>query len=133
MNMKDLSQLFWLNREIEDLKRRAAEIEQRTASPSSPNLSGMPKGGGGTGKVEAGAIECADIYAQIVEMQKKCEIERSRLMVYINGIPDSFLRQTFRTRFIDGKSWKDVAASTPGKYTGSSIRKLVVRYLEQNP
>lgn len=132
MSIKELSQLYWLNREIEELKRRAAEIERRAASPSSLDLSGMPKGGG-AGKVEAGAIECADIYVQITAMQKQCEIERVRLMEYINSIPDSFLRQVFRARFLDCQSWNRIADSIPGKYTGSSIRKVVVRFLAQNP
>ena len=30
MTIKELSQLFWLNREIADLQRRAADIEERT-------------------------------------------------------------------------------------------------------
>lgn len=134
MTIKELSQLFWLNREIADLQRRAADIEERTGSPSSPDLSGMPKGGGtGTGKVEAGAIECADLYAQIVEMQHKCEHERERLTQYINDIPDSFIRQIFRCKFLDCMTWDAVAGQLPGVYTGSGVRKKVTRYLNENP
>ena len=127
MTIKELSQLFWLNREIADLQRRAADIEERTGS-------GMPKGGGtGTGKVEAGAIECADLYAQIVEMQRKCEHERERLTQYINDIPDSFIRQIFRLKFLDCMTWDAVAGQLPGVYTGSGVRKKVTRYLDENP
>lgn len=134
MTIKELSQLFWLNREIADLQRRAADIEERTGSPSSPDLSGMPKGGGtGAGKVEAGAIECADLYAQIVEMQHKCEHERERLTQYINDIPDSFIRQIFRCKFLDCMTWGAVAGQLPGVYTGSGVRKKVTRYLDENP
>lgn len=134
MTIKELSQLYWLNREIVDLQRRAADIEDRTGSPSSPDLSGMPKGGGaGAGKVEAGAIECADLYAQITEMRRKCELERERLTVYINSIPDSFLRQIFRYKFLDCMTWEAVAGMLPGVYTGSGVRKKVARYLDENP
>ena len=134
MTIKELSQLYWLNREIADLQRRAADIEERTGSPSSPDLSGMPKGGGtGAGKVEAGAIECADLYAQITEMQHKCEQERERLTVYINSVPDSFLRQIFRYKFLDCMTWEAVAGMLPGVYTGSGVRKKVARYLDENP
>lgn len=132
MTIKELSQLYWLNREIADLRKRAADIEDRTGSPSSPDLSGMPKGGGGTGKVEAGAIECADIHAQIIEMQHRCEQERERLNGYINGIPDSFLRQIFRYKFLDFMTWEAVAGMLPGVYTGSGIRKKVTRYLAES-
>ena len=94
----------------------------------------MPKGGGtGAGKVEAGAIECADLYAQIVEMQHKCEHERERLTQYINGIPDSFIRQIFRLKFLDCMTWDAVAGQLPGVYTGSGVRKKVTRYLDENP
>lgn len=134
MTIKELSQLYWLDKEVEELKQRAAEIEQRAASPSSPNISGMPKGSSPTAsKVESSAVECADMYAKIAALQEKCEIERARLMDYIDRIPDSFMRLVFRARFLDYKSWEKVAKAMSGKYTGSSIRKMVMRYLESTP
>lgn len=134
MTIKELSQLYWLNHEICDLRKRIAETEARTGSPSSPDLSGMPKGGGfGTGKVEAGAIECADLYAQLVKMERDCEQERERLTKYIDSIPDSFLRQIFRYKFLDCQTWEAVAGKLPGVYTGSGVRKKVTRYLDENP
>ena len=46
MTMKELSQLHWLNVEIDRDKQRLAELEARAASPGGPNMSGMPGGGG---------------------------------------------------------------------------------------
>lgn len=36
MTIKELSQLYWLNREIEEDKRRLDELEAMTTSPKSP-------------------------------------------------------------------------------------------------
>ena len=71
--------------------------------------------------------------AQIVEMQHKCEHERERLTQYINDIPDSFIRQIFRCKFLDCMTWEAVAGQLPGVYTGSGVRKKVTRYLDENP
>ena len=42
MTIKELSQLYWLNREIEEDKRRLDELEAMTTSPKSPKYDGMP-------------------------------------------------------------------------------------------
>ena len=39
MTMKELSQLHWLNVEIDRDKQRLAELEARAASPGGPNMS----------------------------------------------------------------------------------------------
>ena len=41
MTMKELSQLHWLNVEIDRDKQRLAELEARATSPGGPNMSGM--------------------------------------------------------------------------------------------
>ena len=55
MTMKELSQLHWLNVEIDRDKQRLAELEARAASPGGPNMSGMPGGGGAGSSVESAA------------------------------------------------------------------------------
>ena len=51
MTIKELSQLYYLNREIEMDKNRLANLESIVTSASSPELSGMPRAPGANDKV----------------------------------------------------------------------------------
>lgn len=52
---------------------------------------------------------------------------------YINTIEDSFIRISFRLRFLHGLSWKEVAAVIGGGKTGSAIRDICLRYFNAHP
>jgi hypothetical protein len=130
MTIKELSQLYWLHREIEDMQRRLDETESRAQSPSGPNLSGMPSGGAGSSKVESGAIECASLRSSIEQAQQRYIAEQTKLLKYIDSIPDSRTRQIFRARFFDYESWAEVAQIIGKGATASSVRKACQRYVQ---
>lgn len=66
MTMKELSQLHWLNVEIDRDKQRLAELEARATSPGGPNMSGMPGGGGAGSSVESAALEIVELKASMI-------------------------------------------------------------------
>lgn len=137
MTVKELSQLYWLNREIELDQKRMNRLEgeirrlqdevaalERRASSTSPNLTGMPKAPNSNGgKIEHYVSEIVDkqqLLNQKIDLrdacmgvirskQLLCLTERKKLETYITGIPDSFLRQIFTLRFISGLPWFQVA------------------------
>lgn len=130
MTLKELSQLYYLNREIENDRRRLEELEAKLASPSSPNLSGMPKSTAYGNKIESSVADIIDLRAIIAAKQQQCIYERSRLMRYITEINDSLTREIFIFRFVNGLSWRQVAASVGGNNTADSCRMTCKRYLE---
>ena len=97
MTLKELSQLYYLNREIEMDQRRLRELEAR-ALPGAQVITGMPHGTGVVDKVGECAAEIADLRGIIEAKHQQCLYERSRLERYIAGIDDSFLRQVFTYR-----------------------------------
>lgn len=163
MTVKELSQLYWLNREIEADQKRMNKLEgeirrlqnevaelQRRASTSGPNLTGMPKAPNTDGnKIERYVSEIVDkeqMLNQKIELrdacmgvirskQLLCLTERKKLETYIAGIPDSFLRQIFTLRFINGLPWFQVAMHlSDGMKEGiteDSVKKQCYRYLKR--
>lgn len=131
MTLKELSQLYYLNREIEMDKRRLQELEVK-ALPGSQVLTGMPHTPGVKDKVGECAAEIADLRGIIEAKHQQCLYERSRLERYISSIDDSLLRQIFTYRFINGLPWRQVAACIGGGNTEDGCRKAVQRYLERN-
>lgn len=132
MTLKDLSQLYYLNREIEMDQRRLEELRARSESPGSPRFDGMPHSKSTVSKVERYAEEIADLEAIIAAKQQQCIHERNRLERYINDIDDSRLRMIFKLRFVNGLQWPQVAAHIGGNNTAKSVSKACYRYLDED-
>lgn len=129
MTLKELSQLYYLNREIEMDKRRLEELEAKAVS-CTPNLTGMPRSPGVGDRVGRYAAEIVDLRGTIEAKHKQCLYERSRLERYIASIEDSLLRQIFTYRFVNGLPWEQVAACIGGSNTGESVRQAAHRYIK---
>ena len=130
MTVKELSQLYWLNKEIEIDQKRLEELEYR-AIPGSPIISDMPPGPhSNESKVEKLAAEIVDLKAIIAAKQIQCIHERQRLERYISEIPDSLTRSIFELRFANGLSWSQVAEYLGGGNTIEGVKKRCYRYLK---
>ncbi len=131
MTNKELSQLYYLNKEIKQLESKLMELET-TAYKATPNLTGIPGSGKCSDKVGRYAAEIADLKALINLNIKKCWHEKRRLERYIQSIDDSLIRQIFFLRYIELKKWEDVAASLGGNNTENSVKQIHSRYLRSH-
>lgn len=129
MTLKELSQLYYLNREIEMDKKRLLELEARAVSCSS-DLSGMPRSSGVGDRVGRYAAEIVDLKGIIEAKLQQCIYERNRLERYITTIEDSLLRQVFTYRFVNGLPWQQVAACIGGSNTADGVRMMCNRYIK---
>jgi hypothetical protein len=131
MTVKELSQLYWLNREIDMDQRRLDDIRGKVG-PSTSSLSNAPhSGGGNSSKTEKYAVEITDLEAIIAAKQIQCIHERSRLERYISSIDDSEVRLVFTLRFINGLNWEQVAACIGEGNTADRVKKVCYRYLDR--
>lgn len=134
MTLKELSQLYYLTREIETDQKRLEELEQIAGTPSLSHLTGMPHAPNkNDSKVERLAAEIVDLQAIIAARQIQCIHERARLERWISAIPDSLTRQIFTLRFVDGMSWVEVAVQIGGGNTVEGVKKRCYRYLHEDP
>lgn len=131
MTLKELSQLYYLNREIERDQERLEELRAKASAPGAPNYDGMPKSPSFENRLERYIAEIVDLEAIIQAKITQCLHERNRLERYIAEIPDSLTRQIFQLRFINGLTWLQIAFSVGGGNTEEGVRKRVYRYLEQ--
>ena len=133
MTLKELSQLYWLNREIELDKERLAELESKLELiRSASSFSDVPLHGGvNVNKIERYVEEVVDLQAIISSKQQQCIHERNRLERWIADISDSLLRQIFTLRFINGLSWPQVAAHIGGGNTEAGVKMACYRYLDR--
>ncbi|MDP4119640.1 MAG: hypothetical protein Q8876_01080 [Bacillota bacterium] len=130
MTKKELSQLYFLNREIEREKYRLAELEV-TATSLNYKITGIPNGKGVSDKVGKCATEIADLHATIELNIKRCFYELNRLNIYIQSIDDSEIRQILTLRYINGLEWEQVAANISIYATEDSVRMKHNRFLNK--
>lgn len=129
MTKKELSQLYYLNREIEQLQKRVMELET-LASSCTVQITGMPSNNGFTDKLGKYVSEIADLKSLLNLNLKKCFYELNRLNRYIQSIDDSEMRMILSLRYINGLSWQQVAASISIYATADSVRMQHNRFLK---
>lgn len=129
MTLRELSQLYWLNREIRDDERRLEALRLRRIGVSSPVNDGMPHAQDVHSKTESLALAIVELEGIIAEKQAQGMRERVKLERWIAAIPDSLTRQIFTARFVEGLTWAEVAEYV-GNNTESSVKKICYRYLE---
>lgn len=129
MTLKELSQLYYLRKEIEMDKQRLEALRAKAQSPASASSDGMPHTSNTVSKVERYAAELVELEAIIAAKREQCIYERARLEKYIADIPDSYIRQIFTYRFINGLSWVTVSIRLGGKNTADGVKKACYRYL----
>lgn len=130
MTIKELSQLYYLKREIDMDKQRLNDLRQIAASPSTPNLSGMPRGSQSECALERKNIKIFELEKLIEQKIDRCNAEKIRLEKYIENIDDSLTRQIFTQRFIRCLSWRQVAHKVGGYNTAETVRQHCYRYLK---
>lgn len=131
MTVKEMSQLYYLNREIEHLQRQLEELEC-LAEGTTQVITGMPHGSGTSDKVGRYAVRIADLRSMIDNRKARCWDELNRLNAYIDGVEDSLTRQILTLRYVNGLSWQQVADSVGGGISSDGVRKIQQRYLNSH-
>ena len=157
MTVKELSKLYWLNREVEWNKKQLAELEaeidrdraeletlrRSLDGMASPKMDGMPHGSDVSSPVE-NTVEhiltledalarkhdaLVNLQARISTRQTLVILERDRLEQYILSIEEPYMRDVFRLRFINGLPWQQVAESLGRADTWESVKTACYRYI----
>ena len=129
MTLKELSQLYYLKKEIKRYEQKIEELRAK-AEGTTQALSGMPGGGSNKDKVGTAATDIVNYEYKIKEAKQKCEVELKKLEDYIDSISDSRTRQIFMLRFVESKSWNQVVDEVGG--SEDSVKKICYRYIKKH-
>ena len=128
MTKKELSQLYWLNREIDEEKHK---LEELTAASEgcTQSITGLPHVGSVGDKIGDLAILIAEQRDLIDLKVRQSVIEYNRLNRYIASVQDSEMRQILSLYYVNGMSWRQIAAHF-GYQDESVPRKRHNRFLK---
>lgn len=98
-----------LNREIDLQIERLEQLEAKAGSPSTPNLSGMPKGSSFQHDRMADTVaRIADLRSEIDSLIAERDAEQKALEALIRRLPNADRRLVLRLRYLDSEEWEDV-------------------------
>ena len=126
MTKKELSQLYYLKKEIKEQQRRLAELEA-VAINCSTKITGLPTGTGISDKIGNYAAQIADLKALLDLNLKKCFYELNRINSYIEGVEEPMIKQIIECHM----SWLQIERAIGGKNRAESLRKKLYRYLNK--
>lgn len=127
LTRKELSQLYWLKKEIERESRRVEELEA-LATGCTAGASGMP-GSGSLSDKTAIAVQIADCKTLIETKRRELVTEYNRLLHYIKDVDDAYIRNILKYRYIECLTWRQVALRMGG--TASAVRMAHNRFFEK--
>lgn len=134
MTIKELEDYHAMPKRIEQKKEQIQSLRELLGIKS-PNISGMPHGGGSKDRIGeiVPAIVAAEQELQDLESEKLSAY--IRVLDWINGIDDLNVALCFSFRYLNGYGWKQIAekmSSPEGKpLTQDAARKLCSRMLKK--
>ena len=131
MTKKELRQIYYLNKEIEMWTR---ELEAITCQSmiKGQEITGMPfRSDGISDKVGNMASTMTDISRIINGKLTEIQIQRKKIIDYINTIDDSLVRQIIFYRHVSCMSWIQIASYVGGDNKADGVRMIHNRFLEK--
>ena len=103
---KRLEEYAALPRRIDNLIERLENLNATMGSPSSPNLTGLPSGGGdGTSKIERQVVKKAELEEKIRGMIQDERRNRKELEELIEAMKNPDEQTVIEMRYLDGAKW----------------------------
>jgi hypothetical protein len=131
LTKEELSQLYYLKKEIAEIMRRLTELETFATSGTS-RITDLPRGTEISDKVGKNASEIADLKAKLETTLQKRILAENKINEFIQNTTDSLVRLILTHRFINCYSWTKVAWKVGGNNTSDSLRKILMRFLNSS-
>ena len=122
MSEKELSQYYWLKKEIKSLENRIEEFGDGVGAIAIKDT--IVSGSAPMSSIQEKKMILLNqlIDARITALEKYIEIER-----YIETVEESEIRQIMRFRFLDLKSWTEIGEEL--HYDRTSVAKKLRQYI----
>ncbi len=127
MTKEELKQIYYINKEILMWQKELDRLECKSLVKGQ-EITDMPFGSGNSDKVADLAIEIADTKAVIRGMLAEIQIQRRKIIDYIESIDDSLLRQIMFLRNVSCMNWNQVARELGS--TENCVKQIYSRHFK---
>jgi len=130
MTLKELSNLQYLDALIKVAEDQLLNLEGKLTSGTHA-IDGMPKQTGVKDKIGAIVPEVIIRKAKLEKLINEFEDEKKRVLDFINGVDDYLVRLVLTYRFVEYKTWAEVAEAVGGRNTEDSVKKTCYRHIKK--
>lgn len=130
MEERELNELRHLKKEIRYQIERVRRLEEKATSMTQI-IGGIPACKGITDRVAEYAPQIAHLKTLIQNNIRWCLHLQYKIESFIESIEESEIRQIFRLRYLEGKTWKQIAFAMTGAGDGSTQYKQHKEYLRK--
>jgi len=131
LTKEELKQIYYINKEIKMWQKELERLQCKSLIKGQ-EITGLPFGNGGnTDKVGDMAVDMADIETIIRGKLAEIQVQRKKIIEYIDGIEDSLLRQIVFLRNVSCMSFRQISIEIGGGNTEEGIKKLYYRHLDK--
>lgn len=107
MSVEELSQIYYINKEIKSLQMELAQLRQKNFYK--PNvITDMPRGGEGAEQNLEYVNDVMMLEDLINYSLRKLQYERKKIEEFLNSIEDADLRLIMRLRAVNNMKWEDI-------------------------
>lgn len=128
MTKVELGQIYYLLKEVKMWEKELDRLQCQSLVKGQ-TLTGMPHSPGLSDKVADAAVRKTDIELIISGKLTEIQLQRDKIINYINGIEDSIIRQIVFYRHVSCMTWKQVAEEIGGRNSAESIRQQYKRFM----
>ena len=130
MEERELNELRHLKKEIRYQIERVRRLEEKATSMTQI-IGGIPACKGITDRVAEYAPQIAHLKTLIQNNIRWRLHLQYKIEAFIESIEESEIRQIFRLRYLEGKTWKQIAFAMTGAGDGSTQYKQHKEYLRK--
>lgn len=132
MNLKELNRFRYIDKDIEKDEQELKEL-RAMVNTLTKEISDMPRGSGVKDRIGDSISRIVDLEKMIELNLERKQIEKKRVMAFIESIDDSRIRLIFYYRFIKNLYWVEVAKLISPYDTADTVRKACYRFLKTRP
>jgi len=129
LTKEELKQIYYINKEIIMWQKELDRLECKSLVKGQ-EITDMPFGSGTSDKVADLAIEIADTKAVIRGMLAEIQIQRRKIIDYIESVDDSLLRQVMFLRNVSCMRWNQVACELGS--TENCVKQMYSRHFRKD-
>ena len=129
MTLAELNSYWGCIRDLESARALQTSLNS-AAAPGAQVLTGMPHAPGYSDKLGDLVPAMLDLSDTIASLEVKKAQRESGVISFIQSIPDYRIRVIFSLRFLQGLTWKEVAAAMGGRNSADGVKSVCYRYLK---
>ena len=131
MTIEELKQIYYINGEIKMWQRELERLQCKSLVKGQ-EITDMPRGSGTSDKVADLAIEMVEVETSIKGKLAEIQLQRKKVLNYIEDIPDSTTRQIVYLYCVSNLNWHQVSREMGEGYSADGVKQTYYRHLKKN-